>query len=158
MNIHWRSASSGLRHADWTVKGYDCRTQCEHEHKGDHGWHCDTWCYAVSDGRCSLVLCVFSAEFSDRPDLTVEWKYSDLGSFRHPRGIELSLHVPAQGDDECTRECEMVEGRHCVTPANSILQGEAFWDSFRIDCIREQPFSFWASLEARFRKLLAVYT
>ncbi len=133
MDVKWRNGSPGLRRGTWIAHGYD-------------------WNYAVSDGRTSISLTVFSFEFSKRPDLTKEYQEGDR-YYRGPRAVDISLHLPT-GDATGTN-CLLVEGLHCKVGYSASIWAEEFWDNFASDKHGfEQDESFWYAMENRYRELL----
>ncbi len=45
-----------IQHVFNVRPGYDCRVECKHKVKGQHGIHCDEWVYAVVDRDAQAAL------------------------------------------------------------------------------------------------------
>ncbi len=125
--------------------GYDCRRECLHERKGDHGIHCDEWWFAVVEGRHAVSLSVFSGKYPESVGAF------PLGtSFAEVKGaVWVEHHADLYGG-----ECDYVEGGRC-RGETSFLAADVFWKKFGSpEGGIEQPESFWQALEAELRKVI----
>lgn len=158
MSTQWRNGSPGLRRATIREPGFDCRTECKHEEKGDHGWHGDEWIYVVSNGIAAISLSVMTAFFADDEVLNAESVASFRSIFCGRRydeqltiGGAMAWHSPFKRLDEEPAECEFIESHQCWGSHESLFAGARFWRMFkgRGDQI-ERPETFWMALEAKF--------
>lgn len=144
-------AKPATRHFQRTP-GYDCRVQCQHQEKGDHGTHCDEWWYAVvlGPGDFALSLRVFAGNFPGRT--------------RKPQGTDLTGHAGffLEDDEDAFRlgqplgSCPYL-GR-CSISHTTGLGAREFYEQHGIQKFNgtgEQPESFWVALEDRARLLAA---
>ena len=124
--------------------GYDCRTKCVHEVKGDHGIHCDEWWYVVKDGDVAVSLNIFSGIWPK----TAPHVPSALDPDRWPMAADLTVHVafPVDEYSQEERECQWVEGGKCYGCHSSTLWAADFYKKHGVDKY-EQPESFWLALE-----------
>lgn len=160
--VEWRDGGVRLRRAVDRRAGWDCRRRCQHEKKGEHGWHCDEWHYVVGDGRSALVLQVSAAEFADDPKLTAEWQRSSIrdSRFSKPHGIMVVTHLPFRALEEDVRsndegsECAYVEGGRCWTDGGRYTLAEEVFAKHGDRRGREQPESFWLELERLFGEIV----
>jgi hypothetical protein len=146
--IDWIDMGDGWHRTSWVRQGYDCRTECKHTPKGDHGVSDDDWLYVVSNGVLALALSVTSGVYPP----TVKRRDNDK-----PRAWDFEIHAPwpITCDDnvrEIVRlgrpgtECDLVEGGRCYVSRTSMSAGEEwfkehgtasfeqsgfFWDEFR---------------------------
>lgn len=124
--------------------GHDCRRECRHEPKGEHGIHSDEWWFAVVDGGLAVSLTVFSGlypESVDRSTLPACVSECSASTFATHRA------------DPNGKECDYVEGGLC-TGALSFLRAERFWKRHGVpEAGLEQPESFWSALETELRKV-----
>lgn len=155
--IEWRNGSNGLRRAQFRSPGYDCRTECGHEQKGKHGWHCDEWHYIVGNGRAALSLEVFSSQFADDAKLTAEWN----GKMREAaHGATLNMHLSWATNEDTIRAgdkptpCEYVDGGCFAGGTTYTGAHELFAQNGNTDSI-EQNDVFWLALERRFAEWFA---
>lgn len=123
------------------VPGYDCRVECKHDNKGDHGVHCEEWWYAVVDEETNqaLSLMVFSNEFPN--GYAASWSWAEK-----PKGVSLQFHRTT----ELGNPCEFIEGP-CATEPFGAMYTERFFEVHGVPR-REQPESFWQSLEQMLRE------
>lgn len=150
--------------------GFDCRTECKHERKGEHGISSDTWTYAVidSDARAALELRVMTPFYPT----TVNVK--SLPVFLQKfRGANVCMHFgypinKAQVMDGVrTRICEYIGV--CYDAGSWGLMGDELVDAhFNQEqglqqgpigpvvlphILKEQP-ALWAALEERLAELV----
>ena len=117
------------------LPGYDCRVECKHERKGNHGIGAEAWFFVVTDGDRAVSLKVTSGQYPP----------SVAHSSDPPEGWCLATHV---ADPEGTA-CDYVAGGRCRGDFGFLMAGE-FWEQWGKPELRtEQPESFWKALEAR---------
>ena len=161
--IEWQSFGDGWRRWSDIEPGYDCRVECKHERKGDHGICADGWFYVVSDGECAISLHVRSADY---PATVETSRFLDFT--REPYGTDLSLHVPwpiAYDLESSTerirlgettgRMCDVVEGGRCWTPKSTSLGADEFWKLHGSPAQFDQPESFWTALCEKAKEWIA---
>ena len=123
--------------------GYDCRRECLHEKKGDHGIACFTWWFAVVEGLQAVSLSVLSGQYPESVDAS-----SLPALLREVQGGCWAVHHA----DPKGGVCEYVAGGKCQGNT-SFLAGEAFWEQHGASELGlEQPESFWQALEAELRR------
>jgi hypothetical protein len=148
-----------LRRASFRRPGYDCRRECKHTPKGDHGWHGDEWIYVVGDEEGALVLTIFANEFEGDPALTAELRRGASERSQRACGSDLTLHTRFPIDVEHVREaaqgtkCEYVVGR-CFTAWTSARQADDFFTEHGADTF-DQSIAFWDAFSERFLELMA---
>lgn len=120
--------------------GYDCRRECKHEPKREHGIHCDEWWFAVVDGGHALSLTVFSGIYPESVDSSTLYR-----STRECAGSAMAWHHADPSGDEC----EYVEGGRC-TGGVTFVHAADFWEAWgHPSAGLEQPETFWSALEAK---------
>jgi len=155
MDWKWQSFGEGWRRTSFVEPGYDCRVECQHKVKGDHGICADGWCYVVSTGECAGMLFVRSANYPSTVDTSRHEAF-----MRRPSGSDLTLHVswPAASDEDDTREavrlhqgrdCALVDGGRCWNPKSTALGAKEFWDAHGSPDGFDQPESFWEALREK---------
>lgn len=120
--------------------GYDCRKECQHEHRGEHGICADVWWYAVTDTTRAVALQVMSADYPasvERAELP--------RVLQGASGACMTFHV---ADSESDRECGLVSCGKCRLDY-TYLGARDFWKEHHVGEQRDQPESFWLALEAR---------
>jgi hypothetical protein len=87
---------------------YDCRTECKHDRKGDHGVHCEEWFFAVIDRDYHAALeCEVWTPFY--PDTVDPRDYIHTILAQPPfRGIRLSFHF---GFPTCAQDVRSADER-----------------------------------------------
>lgn len=163
MTIEWKdwppsvSDPSKWKRATFEEPGHDCRVECKHEVKGDHGICSSIWVYLVTDGECTLALDVYSGIFPP----TVERRASSI--IEYPNGRELTLHVPWVCGDNAEediqhgrrgRECELIPAGRCWMPHSSSLGARDFWRANYVCAQFQQPETFWEALRAKAEELI----
>lgn len=121
--------------------GYDCRTECKHEPKGDHGIAGDEWWYTVTDGRVAVSLQVLTNAYPPSVD---QEKIPPI--LRGHLAGTLAFHRP--DPEGCT--CDLVPGGKCSLEIG-FGTGARFWKEHGDPAQSEQPETFWAALEAELR-------
>lgn len=119
--------------------GYDCRKECSHEPKGEHGICSDVWFYVVSEGPHAVSLEIFSADYPP----TVE-RATLTGFLQRPFSGGLFFHHA----DPSGNRCEFVEGGLCKSDC-SYRCAQDLWEAHGNPNQREQGEAFWLALEAR---------
>jgi len=155
--IEWSRGTGEMRRSSWREPGYDCRRECKHENKGEHGWHCDEWIYVVGDANGALVLEVTSQQFADDERLSIEWRRRT----RLPEGSNLRLHLAFPVEVESIRTaddgtaCDFI-GAECCFPGGywALLAGE-LWERLSASPTLAQPETFWQGLETKYREIMA---
>lgn len=127
----------------WVTPGYDCRVECKHEKKGDHGIASDEWSYVVMDGERAVSLHMLS----DR------YPASAPPERMHPEVRRILLERPFIGRlfehhaNPTGCECEWVTGGRCQGDVTYLGAGE-FWAAHGDSTQPEQSEAFWQALEA----------
>ena len=128
--------------------GYNCREQCDHDPKGDHGIASDLWLFGIVSKDRTFAI---SLEVSSG-------KYPASTGRRHqiPFGIDLGYHKARatsvdQARDKPTKDCVMIDGA-CYSDGSS-LRGLEFWKRHGGDAmeITEVSEALWIALEQRFQ-------
>lgn len=131
-----------MKREHYVRPGYDCRKECLHEPKGEHGICGDTWFYVVSDGKRAVSLEILS----DRYPPTVERALlPDV--LQKPMAACLVTHVADPDADPEQAKCKWVEGGLCRVDG-SYLGARAFWNEHGDPKQPEQGEAFWLALEA----------
>jgi hypothetical protein len=125
-----------------TTPGYNCKVECPHEPKGDHGRHCDNWYYVVSEGKWVVVLTVFSGIYPDSVD-TSRMDPEQLV----PTGAYLTFHWAAADGEPC----ELVPGGLCKSDG-TCLGATKFFEEYGDKTQFTQPETFWKALEERLKR------
>lgn len=143
--MDWKNFGEGWRRASYIVPGWDCRVECKHEHKGNHGIHNEEWIYAVSDGEYAVSLRVGSGIY---PSSVMHCESQP------PRGWDLELHSPWTDDEEAIRRgdgghaCAFIEANRCYVMASSIHAGETLFAAHGAASF-DQPETFWEAFQAK---------
>ncbi len=145
--------------------GYDCRVECQHEHKGQHGIHCDEWVYTVvdRDAHAALELEVYTpfypATVDKRAILEVRKPFCGGILLLH-YGYATSREAVLEADAE--RNCAYIGTCYPATfgLAAGVLVNKYFdnnledgWPNGPGNQLEEQP-NLWAALEARLAELV----
>jgi len=124
------------------IAGYDCRVECQHTPKGEHGQSSSEWLYIIGSGDAALTLIVMSGEYPD-------------GTRRPPDARDLTLHVAWRTEQSDVRSsslgegCDYVDGGRCFRAASTIVGARDFFVAHGQSTF-EQPESFWTALEDKF--------
>ncbi len=125
--------------------GYDCRRQCSHDPKGEHGISSEEWWFAVVSGRTALSLSVLSGSYPESVDVS---RLSE--GLTKCQGCAWALHRA----DPDGNPCEYVVGGLCKSNV-SYLIAESFWREHGDPCAgQNQPEAFWQAFEAMLRKAI----
>lgn len=139
-----------------TQPAYDCRTECTHDPKGDHGIHCEEWFFTVIDRdyRAALECEVWTPFYAD----TVDPQNFIHTVLNEPpfRGINLHFHFgfPTSAGDvrvgiPTTRDCKYIGTCFSDRIGNSDYVEKLVATTFEIELGRDyniQP-KLWAALE-----------
>lgn len=131
--------------------GYDCRVECKHDRKGDHGIHGGRYLWSVRDGDVAVVLAVFAADYPE----TVEQR----SRFRREKGLLGSVFVHATFPTERSDllkpphpNCDFLGGQACWEIWDSTLATDDFKPVVAFHSeggpLFDQPETFWQALEA----------
>jgi hypothetical protein len=117
--------------------GYDCRTECKHEPKGEHGISGGTWWYAVTDGDHAVSLELLGTDFPETVTRPL------IGVLERPIPAGLVSHRADPGGEPC----EFVSGGRCKSDV-TYLGAHNLWEEHGDPAQREQSEAFWLALEA----------
>lgn len=122
--------------------GYDCRTVCKHERKGEHGICSDVWFFVITDGRRAVSLSVFSADYP----ATVERPLPEC--LDKSSGVGLCWHEATHAEDSEGRECDVLPAGRCKGDT-TYLGARDFWREHGDPRQLAQAEEFWIALEAK---------
>lgn len=115
--------------------GFDCRQQCVHENKGDHGQTGDELRLdmRIDDFALCLELMLSVRDGRVLDDLISirEWNTPARGGYCYVRPFQVAVHsaFPTQRDQLLTEpaECDLLYRGRCWICESSILQAETLW-------------------------------
>ena len=131
----------------FVTPGYDCRVECKHEPKGDHGIASDEWHYVVSEGERAVSLSMLSQCYP--PSVDRESMDPAVRSILFDRDLigSLRTHVTDPGGGYC----EWVEGGACKSDVTCLGAAE-FWKEHGESTQPEQGEAFWLALERELKE------
>ena len=159
--MEWQNYGEGWRRVQQVVPGYDCRVECKHEHKGNHGICPDKWFYVVGSADCALALTVRSCDYPATVDDAAERvaRHYPQG----PEGTDLTLHVPWPAGDDAEDDirlgrggevCSLIETGRCWRPHSTSIGAEEFFRNHGQPTF-EQSEAFWEAMRAEATRLAA---
>ena len=128
-NTDWHPYRNGQRRVRWRP-GYDCRVQCVHEQKGNHGQHCDEASLDLRDGDIGLSGDLF---LMARDGVRLHWDF-----YRHPpiNPVLLVVHVgyPFTAEDVRGKplECDLLLGGKCYCTEPMGLGFDELWKAVEL--------------------------
>lgn len=144
-----------MRRHSAIMPGYDCRTECKHEKKGEHGIHGDEWHYAVIVDLIALSLTVYTDIF---PPTVARWN-ADLPIEERRHGADLTFHVGFPTNREEMRDYNpTVWGKACLhvgrcdDSSTTALGADKFFRDHGDPRQFEQAEGFWKALEAHLQE------
>ncbi len=127
----------------FVTPGYDCRVECKHEKKGNHGIGSDEWVYVVSDGPRAVSLSMLSHDYPPTVDREAMGPAVRRILFDH-RALIGTLHTHEAHPGG--QPCEYVAGGHCKCDVTYLGAAE-FWAAHGDSTQPEQGEAFWQALE-----------
>jgi len=122
--------------------GYDCRAQCQHKKKGDHGIMSDTWWYCVRDGDRAVSLSVYSSDYPATVD-----RSSLFGSLLCNRPVAITVHRKSSSGTD--KACNWLDGQPCEPAMFSLIWADQhFKRFFQHRDAYVQGEDFWKKLES----------
>jgi hypothetical protein len=109
--------------------GYDCRVKCEHEKKGDHGQHGDTFCLVVRLVDEEVALDLLCMTYARDGKVCSPGLAGDQGLVTLP---QVTLHLSFPTTEEhvlsgCGQECDILIGGRCYSTGGSFGWGDKLW-------------------------------
>lgn len=132
-----------MRREHWVTPGYDCRTECKHQVKGEHGICGDQWVYAVTDGKRAVSISVITPRFPESVDLAL-----------HPPDVRAVLEryfataLTLHEADPDGMPCKLVDGGLCSVGWATYFGAQRFWKAWGDERQPEQSEAFWRALES----------
>lgn len=124
----WVTAANGAEHRVLWKPGYDCRGECQHEVKGDHGQHGDElylWTRFAELGAGASLTLFLAARAGVR--------IGDYYSEHYPYGVMpawLHTHFAFPTTEEQVRgkasACDLLDGQ-CFSGATTAIAAERVW-------------------------------
>lgn len=146
--------------------GYDCRVECKHDPKGEHGLHCDEWVYTVvdRDARAALELEVYTPFYPPTVDKRgmLEVRQPFMGSVLHSHYGLPTTKEQVQAAEPHSTNCAYIGtcwGSSFGMAADSMVAKyfenncEGGWPNGPGDQRDIQP-RLWAALELRLVELI----
>lgn len=142
-----------MKRIEWHTPGFDCRADCQHTPKGDHGISGGRHVFAVQtdEGDVAVVLDLFGAEFPDTVPADVRARMMEDRAIDPMPSISYHAAFPTEREDvgkRGERDCRVLKpGAGCFVVAQYSDVGRWFRAVGGVSG-RVQSEEVWLALEA----------